>query len=78
MNIVKEWTTRLQNVNKSLDDLQGILETQKLNRDMLGTLNSLIQSKAKYKRLIEETLRRLEDEHKDVESWRNRMQSSDS
>ena len=68
MNIVKEWTTRLQNVNKSLDDLQGILETQKLNRDMLGTLNSLIQSKAKYKRLIEETLRRLEDEHKDVES----------
>ena len=63
MNIIREWEYRLENIKKSIIDYEKILE-QNITNDMKLFCISEIQSKTKYKNLIEDTLNHLKQSNK--------------
>lgn len=60
MNIIREWEYKLENIKKSILDYEKILEKDITNDMKLFCINE-IQSKVKYKNLIEETLIHLKE-----------------
>lgn len=59
MNIIKEWESRLRQVEKELEDYKDIITNRELNQDMKAFCLSKMQSRNQYKKLIEKTLHEL-------------------
>lgn len=64
MNIINEWERRLEFITSDLETYTDYLSNpnHELSRSEKEFLRSEITSKTKYKELIEETLRRLQNE----------------
>ena len=62
MNVIKEWKDRLESLNKSIDEYKGFYERPNLSLHMKHHIDNVIASKAKYKRLVENTIRGLEND----------------
>lgn len=59
IDIIKEWTYILERVNSSIADYKNILENEEITYDMKIFCYEKIESKTRYRELIEETLKRL-------------------
>lgn len=59
IDIIREWSYILEKVNSSINDYKDILESDEITYDMRMFCYDKIERKLKYKKLIEETLKRL-------------------
>ena len=71
--LIKQWQTRLDSVNRSLDEWKGISERVLVSYDTKVYCNGKIASKTEYKLLIESTIKELggkvvERKHEDIQS----------
>ncbi|KNF08100.1 hypothetical protein CLPU_10c01550 [Gottschalkia purinilytica] len=61
MNLVREWTNKLKDVEQIICDYNKILENNELTHEMKIFCYRKIESKTKYKRLIETTINTLKE-----------------
>lgn len=59
IDIIKEWKYVLDRLNSDIADYKSILEDEEITYDMKMFCYEKIEKKLKYKKLVEETLKRL-------------------